>query len=60
MKKLKWYDIGLYKLCVFSVALLIAVWWPALVSLDWYWYAIVFLLTLARLLYVMFKPNQVY
>ena len=33
-------DIGLVKLSVFFFALLIAVWWPGILGLNWYWYLI--------------------
>ena len=58
IKKLKWYDISIFKLCMFSIALLLAKLWPPLLSLEWYWYAIAFVLTCARLFFVMFSPDK--
>jgi hypothetical protein len=37
--------MAMLKLCVFFFALLLAKLWMPLLSLDWYWYALVFVLT---------------
>lgn len=58
IKKLKWYDIGIFKLCILSATLLLAKLWPPLLSLEWYWYAIVFALTFIWLISVMRKPDK--
>ena len=58
IKKFKWYDIGLFKLYIFSVTLLIAKLWSPILSLDWYWYALVFVLTGIRIVYVMFSSSK--
>lgn len=44
IKKLDWKDIGLIKLSVMAFALLIAKFWPPLLSADWYWYFLIMLL----------------
>jgi len=41
VKKLKGNDLPLIKLSVFSITLLLAKFWPVLLSLNWYWYLIV-------------------
>ena len=58
IKKFKWYDIGLFKLYTFSIALLIIKLWPPLLSLEWYWYALAAVLTGIRLFYVMFSSDK--
>ena len=45
VKKLNCFDYSVVKICVFAAALLIAKFWPAILSLDWYWYAIAFAVT---------------
>jgi hypothetical protein len=40
--KLTWIDIGLTKLSVAAFVLMIARLWPPLLSLDWYWYDLIF------------------
>lgn len=40
--KLTWIDIGLTKLSVAAFVLMIAKLWPPLLSLDWYWYGLIF------------------
>ena len=50
-KKLDGMDIGLVKLSVFAIAFLIAKYYPQVLSLDWYWYAVVAVLAAARPLY---------
>jgi hypothetical protein len=44
IKKLNWVDIQLTKLSVAGCILMIAKLWEPLLSLDWYWYAIIFVL----------------
>ena len=55
IKKLRWFDVSLIKLSTLAFALLIAKLWTPILSFDWYWYALVFVLAMIRLLYVMFK-----
>ncbi len=44
IKKLNWLDIQFIKLSVAGCILMIAKLWEPLLSLDWYWYAIIFVL----------------
>ncbi len=44
IKKMKWTDIALVKLSVLFFTLMLAKLWPAILSLEWYVYLIVFLL----------------
>ena len=41
VKNLGWVDIGLIKLSAMGFILMIAKLWKPLLSLDWYWYAII-------------------
>ncbi len=43
VQKLSWIDMGLVKLSVFAFALMIAKLWEPILSLEWYWYAIIFI-----------------
>jgi len=45
IKTWNWWDMTVLKLCTFFFALLLAKLWMPLLSLDWYWYALVFVLT---------------
>jgi hypothetical protein len=51
MKKMDYWDMKLVKLGVFALALMMARLWPPLLSLDWYWYALIFVLAAIRPLY---------
>ncbi len=42
IKKLTWLDIAMIKTAVFVFALLLAKLWEPILSLEWYWYASVF------------------
>jgi hypothetical protein len=42
ISKLTWVDIALTKWSVFAFALMIAKLWPRILSLKWYWYALIF------------------
>jgi hypothetical protein len=44
IKKMEWCDIGLIKLSAMAFALMVAKLWDPLLSLDWYWYGLIFLL----------------
>jgi hypothetical protein len=44
IKKLNFWDIQFIKLSVAGFILMIAKLWEPLISLDWYWYAVVFIL----------------
>ena len=48
---LDWTDIGLIKLTVAAFILMLAKLWKPLLSLDWYWYAIISLLAVIKPFY---------
>jgi len=45
LKKLTCMDIGITKLCVAAFVLMLAKLWPPMVSLEWYWYGSIFVVT---------------
>jgi len=51
IKKLNWVDIQFIKLSVAGCILMIAKLWEPLLSLDWYWYAIIFVLAAIKPVY---------
>ena len=55
VKKMDWMDIGLTKASVFLLTLLLAKHWPALYSLDWYWYLGLALIAAARPMHKFFS-----
>jgi len=48
IKKFDWLDITLIKIGVFVFALMVVKLWMPIVTLDWYWYAIIFVLVSIR------------
>ncbi|MBN2454379.1 hypothetical protein JXB11_02430 [Candidatus Woesearchaeota archaeon] len=44
VKKMDGKDLALTKITVFAFALMLANLWYPIASLDWYWYAIIFVL----------------
>ena len=59
IKNLNWTDFGLIKLSILAFALMVAKLWQPILSLDWYWYAIVFVLACIKpMLKVLRKNNQ--
>jgi len=48
IKKMDIWDIGCVKLAVAAIVLLIAKYWAPLLSLEWYWYVLVFVLASLR------------
>lgn len=44
-QNMKWYHYSALKICIASGMLLFAKLFPVLLSLDWYWYAGVFVVT---------------
>ncbi|MCK5299565.1 MAG: hypothetical protein KAJ54_00275 [Candidatus Aenigmarchaeota archaeon] len=48
VKKFDLRDIQLIKLSVFSFTLMLAKIWEPILSLEWYWYAVVFILATIR------------
>ena len=55
IKKFNWVDIQFIKIAVFGFTLLLAKLWSPLLSLDWHWYALIFVLAATRLLFKVFK-----
>ena len=56
VKKLDWIDISLTKLSVVAFTLFLTKLWKPLLSLNWYYYAIIFVLVAIRPMYrVYFK-----
>jgi len=55
VKKLNWIDIKLVKLSVAGFVLMIAKLWKPLLSLDWYWYALIFVLAAIKPAYKALK-----
>jgi len=44
VKNLSWVDVKLTQISAVGIALMIAKLWQPLLSLDWYWYAVIFVL----------------
>ncbi|MBU2508618.1 MAG: hypothetical protein KJ799_18130 [Bacteroidetes bacterium] len=42
--KAGWVDVGFVKVAVFAATLLIAKLWEPILSLDWYWYLIIWII----------------
>ncbi len=55
IKKLDWLDIALIKISVFAFALMIVKLWLPILTLDWYWYAIIFVLVSARTVFKVYR-----
>jgi hypothetical protein len=55
ISKLTILDIGILKICVIGFALMIAVLVPQVLLLEWYWYGIIFLISYAYIMVVIFK-----
>jgi len=49
IKKFNWLDVQFVKIAVFGFTLLVAKLWSPLLSLDWYWYALIFALATLKL-----------
>jgi hypothetical protein len=56
-KNLDGLDIQLIKLSVFFFTLMLAKIWAPLLSLEWYWYALVFVLAGIKPIYDVFKSK---
>ncbi len=54
-KNSTWVDVSLIKISAASFALMVAKLWEPLLSLDWYWYAIIFVLAAIKPAYDAFK-----
>lgn len=55
IKRYRWYDISLIKLSVAGFMLMLAKLWPPLLSLDWYWYAVICVIAGIRPLIITFS-----
>jgi hypothetical protein len=55
VKKLGWVDLKLIQLSVAGFILMIAKLWEPLLSLDWYWYAVVAVLAAVKPAYEALK-----
>ena len=53
--KADWMDVALTKIAVFAGALFIAKLWSPILSLDWYWYFIVWIIAAIKPLITIFK-----
>ncbi len=54
IKKFNWVDIQFIKIAVFGFTLLLAKLWSPLLSLDWYWYALILVLAMTKLFFKVF------
>ncbi len=50
-----WKDIALIKLSAFFFALMLAKVWAPVLSLEWYWYAVLFIVFALKPVYSAFK-----
>jgi len=57
-KRMSALDVGLVKISVFFFALLLAKLWAPLLSLEWQWYALVFVLAALKPTYDVFKGKR--
>ena len=48
VRKFDWLDIGLIKLSVAAFILMVAKFWPEILGLNWYWYAVIVVLAAIR------------
>jgi len=55
VKNLDWIDVQLLKLTVAGFVLMIAKLWQPLLTLDWYWYAVIFVLAAIKPVYNVLK-----
>jgi len=55
IKKYDLIDIKLIQLSSAALVLMIAKIWKPLLSLDWYWYGVIFVLTMIKPIYKMLK-----
>ncbi len=57
-QNMKWYHYSALKIGVASAMLLLAKFFPILLSFDWYWYAGVFLISYVIMLFGFFGVNR--
>lgn len=55
IQKLDIWDMACTKLAVAAFVLMLVKFWPVLTALDWYWYALVWLIVAIRPLYRFFR-----
>ena len=55
LKKMKWYDMSMVKLSTAAFVLMIATLWQPLLSLEWYWYAIIGVVAAVKPMMLFFK-----
>lgn len=55
IKKMNWIDIGLIKLSAMAFALMVAKLWTPLLSLEWFWYTIIFVIAAIKPVIKTFK-----
>jgi hypothetical protein len=55
LKKITWVDVSLIKISAAAFALMVAKLWEPFLSLDWYWYAIIFVVAAIKPAYNAFK-----
>ncbi len=53
VKKIDWIDLKLIQLSSAALVLMIAKIWKPLLSLDWYWYGVIFVLAIIKPIYKM-------
>ncbi|MFH1500435.1 MAG: hypothetical protein ABIE22_00645 [archaeon] len=52
---MNWIDIGLIKLSAMAFALMVAKLWTPLLSLEWFWYTIIFVIAAIKPVIKTFK-----
>lgn len=58
IQKMSVLDVQVLKLAAFIAGLIAAKVWPPILSLELYWYVIIFILSLAYLFYVIFLKKH--
>lgn len=51
IKNMDWLDIGLIKFGVLAFTLMLVKFWESLLSLEWYWYLVIFVVLIIRPFY---------
>lgn len=58
IKRLTYIDLGVTKVCVSAFTLMTAKLWQPMLSLKWYWYGGVFIITYIYLMAKIFGPGN--
>lgn len=58
IKSLKWIDLKFIKLATAAAVLMIAKLWAPLLSLDWYWYGLIFVLAAIKPAMLIFRRTS--